>query len=436
MSVKLTVALLLLANVLSAQIPVPGSGGGGGGGGGGGNPPLSGAGLINGPCSLPSAVITPASGTVTVFCDSSNNNALGWKDATGSTSENWVTQALATMTNARMLNTSPEVTNPGGDVSPIFIDTTITDVAANQALLHTAIDIKGSTTLAGSSGGTWNLSDVNLAASYTIGTGNGAAIYAGLAFFDTVTVADDGSSMVGAQFSPLAAGTGQWVSQIGVQIDAGTGGSGTVANTISLRSYIDPFGSGVMTSAENQHIEFFPGGGGTVGTYYGSRYAWEDSGAAVTTLYGVEVDSPVGLYSAPTSEYGIYISDMGSAAGYYPIYQAGTTNHSSFEGTLAAGLISGRGAHPTVSGCSATIDTNSTNAAGDVTAGATSCTVAITFANSQAFAHSTSCHMQNITHPVAANQMFLSAVSASSATFTGTAVLNDILHYSCGAGGY
>ena len=108
----------------------------------------------------------------------------------------------------------------------------------------------------------------------------------------------------------------------------------------------------------------------------------------------------------------------------------GYVNNGGF-GNVTSGL---GGGNTSVSGCSATVGTNSTNMAGFVTSGTSgACNLTLTFDKSVQGLPTTgwACNMQNITHTGATNQMFFSATGTATVQFTGTTVTADVLYYQC-----
>ena len=96
-------------------------------------------------------------------------------------------------------------------------------------------------------------------------------------------------------------------------------------------------------------------------------------------------------------------------------------------------LLGGYGAAPGISGCSASISSDSTNVSGEITSGTSgSCTVALTWANSQAFKQGAACSVANQTHPGTTNLVQQTGYTQSTVTLTGVTVSGDVLEYFCG----
>lgn len=91
----------------------------------------------------------------------------------------------------------------------------------------------------------------------------------------------------------------------------------------------------------------------------------------------------------------------------------------------------GNGSGPSgVTGCSATVGSNSKDPAGTIVAGASAtCDIVITF--DIATDHNFSCYMSNQTHPGATNRFDQTASNTTTVTFHGTAVSSDVLSYLC-----
>jgi hypothetical protein len=96
-------------------------------------------------------------------------------------------------------------------------------------------------------------------------------------------------------------------------------------------------------------------------------------------------------------------------------------------------VVTGIGGHeaPGISGCSATIGTNSLNSAGFITSGTTgTCTVTLTFNLARMGSPGTgwSCSISNQT---TANLIRQSGNTTTTVTFSGTTVTGDVLVYAC-----
>ena len=187
----------------------------------------------------------------------------------------------------------------------------------------------------------------------------------------------------------------------------------------AYRAIVDPESSCTTCMAVYAALHpIFGTGTGTVAEYdnYKSDFL-AGFGVSYTDINGILLNSPDGLFT--------------TVGQYYAVNQQGTTDKSLFQGIVEQGLIEGTGSAPGISGCnSATIASTSTNVAGTITAEATgTCTIALTFAGSQAFAHNATIWVQNQTHPGATNALTQTTSTTGSVTFSGTTVAGDVLRY-------
>lgn len=154
--------------------------------------------------------------------------------------------------------------------------------------------------------------------------------------------------------------------------------------------------------------------GGTHTAIYGERISGSRSGGTVVDTAGLRIDDWSVVTASGTN---------------YNMLSQGVASSNLDEGKRLSGLFAGTGSAPGISGCSATIDATSTNAAGIITSGTSgACTVAITMANSQTAPHGFSCAVSNLT---TANLIRQTVSSTGGATFAGVTVSADKIAYNC-----
>lgn len=226
-------------------------------------------------------------------------------------------------------------------------------------------------------------------------------LYINGAFYDSFAATNH---MIGAKLRFDNFGTGSIPDMKGVEVTLNTlGSAGTVTNMVG-------YGFGALWA---------PGAGS--GT------------SAVTNLYGFALPAFTGGFYAngrPANFEGLRLEDNSAVGNVssWAIHQLGATWKSKFEGQLQVGQIASVGTKFTISGCSTSSTVGGTSAGKFVSGTAGTCTPVVTMGG-QTAPNGWACYMSDRTTP--ANLISQTADSTTTATFSGTTLLNDVLSFGC-----